>query len=107
MVSQSPNQKQQPIECNFKPAKRGAATPAEASTPKARRSNLAKEHNITGEEESEIKEAFKLFSNDKKGEKEGVIPIGDVRRAMMYLFPSNTGPSNSRVTTNACNARLN
>ncbi len=35
-------------------------------------------------EEAEIKEAFSLFSEPMEGEKEGVIPIGDVRRAMMY-----------------------
>jgi hypothetical protein len=74
----------------IQPAKRRAA---EAATPKARQSKLAKEHNITNEEENEIKEAFALFTEEKKGEKEGVIPIGDVRRAMMYsllplLFPS-------------------
>lgn len=46
------------------------------------------------EEENEIKEAFRLFAQDKKGEKEGVIPIGDVRRAMMYAcypaYPSRS-----------------
>lgn len=67
-----------------KPAKRQAA---EAPAPKARQSKLAKEHNITGAEENEIKEAFALFSVEKTGEKEGVIPIGEVRRAMMYEFP--------------------
>lgn len=67
----------------MKPAKRRAQV-AEASAPKARQSKLAKEHNITGAEENEIKEAFALFSIEKQGEKEGVIPIGDVRRAMMY-----------------------
>jgi hypothetical protein len=44
---------------------------------------LAKEHNITAQEEAEIKEAFGLFSEPMDGEKEGVIPTGDVRRAMM------------------------
>ena len=70
----------------IQPAKRRAA---EAATPKARQSKLAKEHNITNEEENEIKEAFALFTEEKKGEKEGVIPIGDVRRAMMYFAPSS------------------
>ena len=64
------------------PPRRSA--PAEtAKTPKSRQSKLAKEHNITNEEEQEIREAFGLFSHEKKGEKEGVIPTGDVRRAMM------------------------
>jgi hypothetical protein len=55
---------------------------------------LAKENKITNEEETEIKEAFELFAekkSDKRGEKEKVLPIGDVRRAMMY-FPSLCTP---------------
>jgi hypothetical protein len=72
-----------------KPAKRKAA---EAPAPKARQSKLAKEHNITRAEENEIKEAFALFSVEEKGEKEGVIPIGDVRRAMMCVSPLEATP---------------
>ncbi|KAK9798271.1 putative Calmodulin [Seiridium cardinale] len=53
------------------------------SAPKERQSKLAKEHNITAREEAEIKEAFALFSEPMDGEKEGVIPIGDVKRAMI------------------------
>lgn len=71
------------------PAKRRASSPA-ASAPKQRQSKLAKENKITNEEETEIKEAFELFAekkSDKKGEKEKVLPIGDVRRAMMYFSP--------------------
>ena len=57
---------------------------AELSTaPKTRQSKLAKEHNITGAEENEIKEAFALFSVPHEDVKGGVIPIGDVRSAMM------------------------
>lgn len=52
--------------------------------PKARQSKLAKENNITAQEENEIKEAFALFSVPRDGEKEGVIPTQDVRKAMMY-----------------------
>lgn len=48
-----------------------------------RQSKLAKEHGITAQEEAEIREAFGLFSEPMDGEKEGIIPIGDVRRAMM------------------------
>ncbi|KAF3770783.1 hypothetical protein M406DRAFT_320503 [Cryphonectria parasitica EP155] len=51
----------------------------------ARQSRLAKEHDITAQEEAEIKEAFALFSEPSQGEKEGLIPIGDVRRAMIAL----------------------
>ncbi|APA08058.1 hypothetical protein SS1G_00296 [Sclerotinia sclerotiorum 1980 UF-70] len=49
------------------------------------RSKLAKENNITAAEETEIKEAFSLFSQKMDGEKEGVIAIGDVRRALIAL----------------------
>ena len=63
------------------PAKRRAADPAE---PKKRQSKLAKEHNITPDEEAQIKEAFDLFAEKHQGEKELTIPISDVRRAMMY-----------------------
>ncbi|TVY29377.1 Centrin-2, partial [Lachnellula hyalina] len=62
-----------------------AAASVSAPEPKARQSKLAKEHNITAAEENEIREAFALFSQKKKGEKEGVIPISDVRRAMIAL----------------------
>ncbi|KAB5563200.1 Las1-like protein [Coniochaeta sp. 2T2.1] len=60
-----------------------AATGSGAKQP--RQSKLAKEHNITAHEEADIKEAFGLFSEPMEGEKEGVIPIGDVRRAMTAL----------------------
>ncbi|KAI9649081.1 hypothetical protein NHQ30_001648 [Ciborinia camelliae] len=49
------------------------------------RSKLAKENNITAAEETEIKEAFSLFAQKMEGEKEGVIAIGDVRRALIAL----------------------
>ncbi|TAQ89608.1 hypothetical protein B7494_g2078 [Chlorociboria aeruginascens] len=63
---------------NTQPAKRRIpATAAEASAaPKMRQSKLAKEHNITGAEESEIKEAWSMFSKPMQGEKEGIIEIG-------------------------------
>ncbi|KAF5879551.1 putative ef-hand superfamily ca2+-modulated protein [Botrytis fragariae] len=63
------------------PAKR-KDTSAPAAGP---RSKLAKEHNITAAEETEIKEAFSLFSQKMEGEKEGVIAMGDVRRALIAL----------------------
>ncbi|KAM0813473.1 putative Calmodulin [Seiridium cardinale] len=62
------------------------------SAPKERQSKLAKEHNITAREEAEIKEAFALFSEPMDGEKEGVIPIGDVKRAMIALNIPPTRP---------------
>ncbi|KAL1888805.1 Cytoplasmic glyoxalase II [Ceratocystis pirilliformis] len=53
--------------------------------PRQRLSKLAKEHNVTAQEESEIREAFSLFSEPMKGEKDGVIPTPDVRAAMVAL----------------------
>ncbi|CCC10019.1 hypothetical protein SMACR_02598 [Sordaria macrospora] len=68
------------------PAKRKAATASSSSKAAGpRQSKLAKENNITAQEEAEIKEAFSLFAEPMDGEKEGVIPIGDVRRAMIAL----------------------
>ncbi|KAI2608381.1 calmodulin [Hypoxylon fragiforme] len=63
--------------------KRKAA--ADATAPKERQSKLAKEHNISAREEREIKESFALFAEPMEGEKEGVIPTRDVRRAMVAL----------------------
>ncbi|KAK6952253.1 hypothetical protein Daesc_006788 [Daldinia eschscholtzii] len=68
------------------PPKRKAATAAATTTaPKEKQSKLAKEHNISAREEREIKEAFGLFAEAAEGEKEGVIPTKDVRRAMVAL----------------------
>jgi hypothetical protein len=64
------------------PAKR-RPTVVDSGVTKARQSKLAKEHNITAQEEREIREAWSLFVEPMEGEKEGIIPIGDVRRAMM------------------------
>ena len=50
----------------------------------ARPSKLAKELGLTAQQESEIREAFSLFAEPYPGEKEGVITIPDVRRALMY-----------------------
>ncbi|KAI0012869.1 hypothetical protein F4779DRAFT_567206 [Xylariaceae sp. FL0662B] len=63
------------------------AAAAASAPPKERQSKLAKEHNISAREEREIKEAFALFAEPMDGEKEGVIPINDVRRAMVYVSP--------------------
>lgn len=74
------------------PAKRRAPSGGEPSAPKPRQSKLAKEHNISGHEENEIKEAFSLFSIPQKGEKEGVIPTQDVKKAMIALGIQPTKP---------------
>ncbi|KZZ92762.1 EF-hand superfamily Ca2+-modulated protein [Ascosphaera apis ARSEF 7405] len=71
---------------NMPPKRRGAPT---AGQPKrGRQSKLAKENDISAEEEFEIKEAFRMFSTkheDYPDEKEGVIPTTDVRRALVAL----------------------
>ncbi|CDM31049.1 hypothetical protein DTO013E5_313 [Penicillium roqueforti] len=72
------------------PKKRGdaASSSAPAAPKRGRASKLAKENNITGEEENEIKEVFHLFSDknaDFPDEKEGVIPREDVRKALVAL----------------------
>ncbi|KAI0866216.1 EF-hand [Xylaria cubensis] len=76
------------------PPKRKAATSSakDAAAPKERQSKLAKEHNISAREEREIKEAFALFAEPMDGEKEGVIPTKDVRRAMVALGLPPTKP---------------
>ncbi|GAP89158.1 putative ef-hand superfamily Ca2+-modulated protein [Rosellinia necatrix] len=62
-----------------------AAGSSKDALPKERQSKLAKEHNISAREEREIKEAFALFAEPMQGEKEGVIPTKDVKRAMVAL----------------------
>jgi hypothetical protein len=70
------------------PKRRGA--PASSSTttgPRRTLSKLAKENDITAEEENEIKEVFQLFADaneDFPAEKDGVMPREDVRKAMVY-----------------------
>lgn len=74
------------------PKRRPAAATTDAGPSRAARpSKLAKEHGITAQEETDIREAFSLFSEPMAGEKEGVIPIPDVRRALMYI-PSPPPP---------------
>lgn len=80
------------------PKRRPAAATTDAGPSRAARpSKLAKEHGITAQEETDIREAFSLFSEPMAGEKEGVIPIPDVRRALMYLLPP---PAHTLPTTN-------
>lgn len=67
------------------PPKRKA--PAQAA-PKTRQSKLAKEHNVTAQEEGEIREAFGLFAEPMDGEKNGVLPVDDVKSALMYVSQS-------------------
>ncbi|KAL2826503.1 hypothetical protein BDW59DRAFT_161021 [Aspergillus cavernicola] len=76
------------------PKKRPAPSASTTPTPKkARQSKLAKENDISGEEEAEIKEVFHLFSESNEefpSEKEGVIPREDVRKALIALGLSPT-----------------
>ncbi|EHA27924.1 hypothetical protein ASPNIDRAFT_127656 [Aspergillus niger ATCC 1015] len=65
---------------NQPPKKRSA--PSSGPAPKrARQSKLAKENDISASEENEIKETVEEFADQK----EGVIPRGDVRKALVAL----------------------
>ncbi|KAL9109825.1 MAG: hypothetical protein Q9227_005528 [Pyrenula ochraceoflavens] len=64
------------------------------------RSKIAREHDITAEQEHEIKEAFLLFAQqnveDFEDEKDGVLRTQDVRRAMMCVSAAlNVAPSSA------------
>ena len=75
------------------PKRKKAAATASASKPAAkRRSKLAKENDISADEEGEIQEAFGLFAvqHDDYECKEGVIATTDVRRCLIAL---NTPPA--------------
>ncbi|RKK59684.1 hypothetical protein BFJ67_g2442 [Fusarium oxysporum f. sp. cepae] len=67
------------------PPKRKAPATSATAAPKARQSKLAKEHNVTAQEEGEIREAFSLFAEPMDGEKHGVLPIDDVKSALIAL----------------------
>ncbi|THW03762.1 EF-hand [Aureobasidium pullulans] len=74
----------------------GKAATAAATAPKKRASKLAKENDITADQENEILEAFALFAvtdnPDYSDEKEGVLRTEDVRRCLIAL---NTPPTSS------------
>ncbi|KAK4995505.1 hypothetical protein LTR66_004696 [Elasticomyces elasticus] len=77
------------------PKRRAPAIVPKTKPAKKRVSKLAKENDITAEEEAEILEAFSLFAvkhEDYDDEKEGVIPTEDVRRCLIAL---NTPPTSS------------
>lgn len=77
------------------PPKRKATASSSGSAPKARQSKLAKEHNVTPQEEGEIREAFSLFAEPMDGEKLGVLPIDDVKSALVYVPSISVGPGSS------------
>ncbi|KAJ5782681.1 hypothetical protein N7457_004455 [Penicillium paradoxum] len=75
------------------PKKRGAASSSAPAPKRGRASKLAKENNITAEEENEIKEVFHLFSDkhaDFPDEKEGVIPRGRCAQGTGVSSPTST-----------------
>ncbi|KAL6855756.1 Las1-like domain-containing protein [Trichoderma novae-zelandiae] len=64
-----------------------------STAPKPRLSKLAKEHNVSAQEEGEIKEAFSLFAEPMDGEKNGVLPINDVKSALIALGIPPSSPA--------------
>lgn len=81
------------------PKRRGAPASSSAAPKRARQSKLAKENNISAEEENEIKEVFQLFADSHEyfpNEKEGVIPREDVRKALVYVPRSPPPPTPHR-----------
>ncbi|KAJ4145563.1 hypothetical protein LMH87_004411 [Akanthomyces muscarius] len=78
------------------PPKRKPAA-AVGGAPKApRQSKLAKEHNVSAQEENEIKEAYSLFAEPMDGEKNGVLPIDDVKSALIALGIPPSSPAELR-----------
>ncbi|KAK4069794.1 uncharacterized protein Triagg1_6924 [Trichoderma aggressivum f. europaeum] len=75
----------------MKPPKRKTGGPSTASKP--RQSKLAKEHNVTAQEEGEIKEAFSLFAEPMDGEKNGVLPINDLKSTLIALGIPPSSPA--------------
>jgi Ca2+-binding EF-hand superfamily protein len=71
-----------------------AASSSAATTPAKRRSKLAKDNDISADEEAEIQEAFSLFAtkDTQSKNKEGTIASSDVRRCLIAL---NTPPSDA------------
>ncbi|KAK5167471.1 uncharacterized protein LTR77_007170 [Saxophila tyrrhenica] len=67
-----------------------------ATTPAKRRSKLAKDNDLSADEESEIQEAFALFSFQSFSSKESLIATSDVRRALIAL---NTPPTSQDELT--------
>ena len=67
------------------PKRKQPAAPAKPAA--KRRSKLAKENDITAEEEAEIQEAYNIFRQypEEIDSKDGAIPTGDVRRCLIAL----------------------
>ncbi|KIV93524.1 hypothetical protein PV10_04734 [Exophiala mesophila] len=87
-----------------------SSKPSTSSTPKGRRSALAKENDITAEEEAEIKEAWNMFrldANDQdvpeefEDEKMGIVRTRDVSAALraQSLHPKSASQLTSILET--------
>ncbi|KAF2190048.1 EF-hand superfamily Ca2+-modulated protein [Zopfia rhizophila CBS 207.26] len=79
------------------PPKRRAAASAKTALQAKRPSKLAKENDLTADQEAEIREAFGLFAihhPDHEDSKEGVLRRDDVRRCLISL---NLGPEKSEL----------
>lgn len=76
LTRQQPPKRKQPV------SKAPTAKPAAK-----RRSKLAKENDISAEEEAEIQEAYNIFRQDPEeiDSKDGAIPTADVRRCLIAL----------------------
>ncbi|KXT10625.1 hypothetical protein AC579_6626 [Pseudocercospora musae] len=73
------------------PPKRKQPAASAAKQPAKRRSKLAKENDISADEEAEIREAFDLFASQDDN-KDGQISRNDVRRCLIAL---NAPPANT------------
>ncbi|PWY65578.1 EF-hand superfamily Ca2+-modulated protein [Aspergillus heteromorphus CBS 117.55] len=83
---------------------RPPTTASPAPKRRARQSKLAKENDISAEEENEIKEVFELFHETVEefaDEKEGVIPREDVRKALVALGLPPTSPNELQTILSA------
>ncbi|KAM3535075.1 hypothetical protein MY4038_001651 [Beauveria bassiana] len=82
---------------NFRtPPKRKPAAAATTAPRAPRQSKLAKEHNVSAQEENEIREAYSLFAEPMDGEKHGVLPIDDVKSALIALGIPPSSPAELR-----------
>ncbi|KYK55652.1 calmodulin [Drechmeria coniospora] len=67
------------------PKRKSNAAGGAAKKAATRLSKLAREHNVTAQEEGEIREAWSLFSEPLDGERDGVLPVDDVKSALTYV----------------------
>lgn len=74
----------------MQPPRKKAAPPSAKAPPQPRRSKLAKENDLSAEQEVEIKDAWAIFREDDienfEDEKEGVIQTSKVGLVMKWAF---------------------